>query len=161
MKQVYNNINLLNGAVKTGLCKILIAPREWLINTVDIDFTTGKVISEIAFIFGKNWIELQFTPLSYDMQETPKTNRAGEYIETVIKGTINNTEADTLQVLNTLRYHEFIVVAQNRNGLKKILGDTEKGMIFSFGTKNPHNNLFAEVLFNIDTEQAAPIYEPV
>jgi hypothetical protein len=136
MKPAYNNIELASGVHVGGMCIIQVAPKEWLASDATIDFATGAITVLPAFIFGRNWITLTFSPTSYDFNETPKSGRQGSFIETVIAGTANNIDAATLQILQTLRYHQLVCVATDRRKKVRMTGDKNNAMIFQYTVKN-------------------------
>jgi hypothetical protein len=158
MKQVYNNINLQNGGLNNGLYKILVAPKEWISNSVDIDYRTGAVKTEVNFVAGKNFIELELIPNSYILEEKNKSSRNGQYYEISIVGTINKLTVDVRQTLETLKHHQLICIAFDKNKSKKIIGNTDNAMHLSFGNKTPNNSIHTDISLMIECEETAPYY---
>lgn len=159
MQQVYNNVVLKNGSLKSGLNKIFIAPKEWATNSVVIDFATGKVLTALTFADGKDFYELQFTPLSGDMVETQKTGRSGDFFDIEIKGIVNNVAADTQQILQSFKNHELICLAHNKDRSIKIIGNTEHAMRLSIANKNSQNINYFDITLKFESENLSPFYE--
>src|SRR5881392_728476 len=113
MKQVYGNIAFTTGAQVAGICEIKIAPREWLASDPVIDFATGKILTDLALTDDKEFLILTLTQDSYEYNEKPKNNRGGSYYEVSCNGTINDLDSTTQQMLESLRYHEFVAIIKD------------------------------------------------
>ena len=161
MKQVYENILLHEGSHIAGICKLQIAPREWLSSNIIIDFNTGKIKTAINFITGRNWLDIELTLPSFEFDEKPKSNKSGQYIELAVAGTINNFTASVQQVIETLRYSEFVVLLTDANNNMRLIGDAESGMVLSpdHSVKNAVNEERLQLSFIMESETTAPIYE--
>lgn len=161
MKQVYNDIQLKPGSTNAGLSRIQFAPKDWLYNDFEVDFLTGAVVNAITLIDGKSFYELQFTPFSYDYDEKPKSVKNNTGIETIITGLINDLDNNQLQIIETLRFSELIVIATDRLKRKRLIGNGEYGMILTFENKNvnsPYGNQKAQITLNFESEYYAPFY---
>jgi hypothetical protein len=161
MKQVYGDVQLKSGATNAGISKIQLAPKDWLAADLIIDFSTGAISTAISLIAGKSFFELQFAPLSYDYDEKVKTVKNNPAIETTIGGHINDLDKDQLQIIETLRRSELICIATDRQRRKRIVGNQEYGMLFSFENKNannPNGNQKAQVSLIFNSESFAPFY---
>ncbi len=161
MKDVYDNIELKSGSTNAGISKIQIVPKQWLNTDIAIDFATGSVVNAISLISGRSLHELVFAPLTYDFEEKPKSSKSGQVISVSISGLINDLDAPTLQVLETFRMNELVVIATDRNRRKRIVGSKEYGMLFSFDNKqsnSPNGNLRAQITMNFDSEFYPPFY---
>lgn len=162
MKPVYSNIDFTQGAHVGGITKIQVVPREWLNSGLVQDHNTGKILTAVDLLAGKAFIELNFTQDSYEFTEKPKASKPGDYFETNIAGLLNDLDPATYQVLETLRYSQFVVLATDRQQRMRICGNIDRGMSFSFGTKNANaqnGNLTVSVDLDMQTSTAAPFYE--
>lgn len=139
MKPVYSNLTPTYGVHQGGVCKIEIAPIEWLSTKLIRDFANGCTVIP-ALIEGKEWIVIEFTPDSYSYDEKPKTIKAGTYFETSVDGTSNDLDASTYQLLETLRYHQFIAIVTDRKKRKRICGTNETGMTMQIGNDNKNTD---------------------
>jgi hypothetical protein len=159
MKRSYNNINPSFGPYSKGICKILIAPREWVQDAIIKDFETGKVVDAIILTDARQFIELQFTPESYSYEEKPKGSKAGSYYEISLEGIANNITAETLLTLETLRHHEFVAIIFTKDNLQKLVGDNETGLRLVFGNKEDDNKQVLSIAMAMENECMAPVYE--
>ncbi len=139
MKPAYDNINLTYGVHEGGICKIEIAPMEWLSEKLTIDFATGTVHPP-SLLEGKEWLVVTLTPDSYSYVSSPKIGKAGSYYETEIGGVANDIDKSILQVLQTLRYHQFVVKALDLKKRQRICGDIDTGMILQITDANTNEN---------------------
>lgn len=138
MKPAYSNLSLKCGVHIGGLYKVQIAPIEWLIEKVVFDFATGAAI-EPLLQDGKEWITLELTPDSYSYIETPGTSKAGDNYTTAITGTSNTITKEIRQVLETLRYHQFIVKATDADKQTRLCGDIDAGMKLQIPNDNTND----------------------
>ena len=156
MNNTYSSIELSTGFYIAGLYKVIIAPREWLTETIDRDFNTGKVIKPVTLL------ALQFTPDTYEFSEKPKSGKQGPYFEVSIQGTANNISPKILQTLETYRYHEMIAILYDKKKRLKVVGNKENGLVFTFTNKESTTQgglQLCEIDLNMLSEQAAPFYE--
>ncbi len=139
MKAVYNNLLPATGTHIAGICKVWIAPKEWLVNRLYKIFSTNTITTTIVLQPGKQFIELNLLPDKYEFEELPKIGKQGEYFDISLQGLLNNIAAGTQQALITYRYHEFIVVFKDRRGRYRIAGNDDTGMQFQYSNKETSN----------------------
>ncbi len=162
MKPVYSNVDLKPGAHNGGIITIQVAAKEWLSSDPVISFMSGKVTTAITLLEGFNWLTLEFTPGSYTYDEKPKQSKPGTYYEVTAAGIINYSDPDLQQVLQTLRYHQVVAIVTNRNKFRKVVGNTEYGMIPQIGniiTNAASGKEYAEFSLLAQTEASPPFYE--
>jgi hypothetical protein len=133
MNTSYANINLKTGTHIAGICKIQIAPREWLAENPTIDFLSGKILTPVVFLGSYNWLSLQLVADSYSYSEKPKSSKAGPFIEISISGLINYIDPALLQILETLRNNELIALVTDFNGQLRLVGNANIGLIADIG----------------------------
>lgn len=159
MKKIYRNIELKEGVHNGGICKIEIAPIEWLEERIDTDFATGAVFDALLTT-GKDWIVVSLTPESYLFEERAKTGKAGQYYEIIVGGTTNELDPTIKQLLETLRYHQFIIKATDRDRRTRVIGNVDKGMKMSISGANKNTEgggvINIAVDFAIDLEIMPP-----
>lgn len=163
MKPIYNNVLVTTGRYTAGICKILIAPREWLVNTWIKDFSTNVIINTITLQEGRAWLELELVEDTYDFSEKPKESKAGPYFDMSLDGLINDLDEDTLQILNTYRYHEFVGIILDRKRRQIVSGNKDAGMILRMGreTQNKQGGTNEiPISLTIQNEELCPFYAP-
>lgn len=139
MKQVYTNIIAKKGSITNGLCKLKVVPKEWIDGSITPSYSTGTV-TNVNLIAGRDWINIECTPNSYDFIEEEKENAAGKYFEITLSGTINITDISTRQILETLRNHELVSISTFKNNTQKITGTEEFGLKLLIQNKTPNNS---------------------
>jgi len=162
MKQKYSNVTLSSGHYRAGICQIKIAPKEWLLDPVIIDFNTNIVNHEVLLKPDFNFLTLDFTPDSYEFDEKPKSSRGGSYFEVTLQGMVNNITPDILATLETFRYHEMVAIIKDKNKRMKVVGDQDAGLIFRFTNKESSNQGGVQqcaVDLTMDAEKLSPFYE--
>ena len=161
MKNAYSKIKNVTGTVNAGLCKVLIAPREWLQYPIERDFNNGNVVIPIVLDSGREFYEIEFLPETYEFEEKTKTGKAGSYFDTSVQGIVNNITPELLQVLETLRYHEVVAILKDRQRRLKVVGNKDKALTFRVSNKEISNNGGNQVVaieMFMESEQLAPFY---
>lgn len=161
MKPVYSNVILAEGAHVAGICKLQLAPREWLEENIELDFDTGKITDAVNFIDDRDWLEIELTQESYEFDEKPKSNKSGSFYEISVAGILNKYTADAQQVLETYRYHEFIVLLTDKNNVQRLVGNEEKGMLLQHdhSNKSGAGEERLDVSLLMESEATAPVYD--
>jgi hypothetical protein len=161
MKPNYTPIALEPGIHQPGICKIQVAPKEWLDTDVVPDFLTKNVTAPIILITGKSFIDLNFIWPSYEYNEKPKSSKHGSFTEVSLSGAINYTSPDILATLETLEYHELVAVVTDSRRQRRIIGNKEQGLSLTFSNKNANlsNSTNAiEVNMVMEQEGKPPFY---
>lgn len=158
MKQVYGAIKQKTGVLNKGIVKIKVAAKEWVTNSVLIDFSTGAVITALTFSTGKGWKEIELAPYTYDYEEKPKLTKHGTVYEAIASGILNNNDTTTYQLIESIRYHELIVLCIDKVGDTKIIGNTEKGASIFFGQKTGSSSEQISVSISLETDKLCPYY---
>jgi len=159
MKPVYHNITPVTGPHIGGMCKLFLLPKEWAANDPVIDFNTNKVLTDLPVISGKTWLEVELVSDTLEYGEKPKTNANGDYYEISTGGLLNFHDADLLQLLETLRYHEFLVIAQDKKNQKRLIGNRTNGMLLQIGYDEDATNggtSRVSISLTIDLESKPP-----
>ena len=161
MKQVYGNIALQNGALETGIVKVQIVPREWLAGNPVVDFNSGRVPVAVNLVTGRDWLTLEFAPLSYDYEEKPKSSKAGDFCEITVSGKLNNYGPDEQQIIESIRHSECVAVVMDRYKRNKIVGTMEAGLKLTPSNKiinTGGGNQDTTVQLIMESEDPAPFY---
>ena len=162
MKPSYSNINLTTGHYAGGIYKIKIAPKEWLAFPITPNFSSGKVIDEVLLQDGKEFIELECAPDTYEFDEKPKSNRGGSYFEITIQGTVNNVTPELLATLETLRYHEVVAILYDKRRRLKVVGNEYAGLVFRYSNKEDSTKQgglqICAIDLTMDSDKASPFY---
>lgn len=163
MKPIYGNIEPATGALYSGICTLKIVPKEWVYSYIDIDFTSNTVLYEPVLLEDKSWLIITLTEKSYEYTETPKYIKAGQYYEINFSGTTNDLSPELLQILETLKYHEFIAITKDRHGRQKLIGNNATGLILSISNKEENadgGTQTVTIQLSMENEFAAPFYNP-
>lgn len=135
MKNIYYSLPLQYGNHTAGILKILVAPKEWLTENIQEDFSTGVLVGPANFN-GKQFLELQFTQKSYEYNSDLKKNKQGDFYEITVSGIINNIFPNVIQTLETLKNHELIVAFKDRQQRNRLFGNTDAGAFLTYKEKN-------------------------
>lgn len=161
MKQVYSNITPSRNVHTGGIFNLQVVPREWVTNEIEIDFTTNTILTPLILEEGREWLTLQLVEDSLSYSEKPKSNAAGSYYEISTGGLLNYHDADLLQLLETLRYHEFIVLTKDKRKQYRLVGTITNGMILQITHDEDEQNGGTSrtgFSFAIDLEKLPPYY---
>lgn len=162
MKSIYANVSPVTGGHKGGVKQIKIVPIEWLASEIIVDFATGKVTSDVELIEGKDWLTVDLTADSYDFSENSKSNKGGTYYETSVAGTSNDMNPDVYQLLETLRFHQFVAIVIDRQQRSRIIGNIYAGMTMQVSNENKNNQggtLTVSLQLYMQADAMAPFYD--
>ncbi len=131
MKQLYGQIKPITGGYIAGIYTIKILPVEWLVTKWKPSFKHG-VVPDIFIEEGRDLLSIDLIQNTYKYTEKPKQANSGTYYDISLTGTSNDIDQDTMQILNTYRYHQWLVLLTDTNKRIKIIGNKDAGLIFSF-----------------------------
>lgn len=162
MKNIYNNLAAIEGPHVAGICKVFAVPKHWLKEDPVMDFTTGRVVMPVELKPGKYWIEIELLSDTYIYSETTKESAAGDFFALSLTGTLNYSNYQLQQQLETLRRCELIVQLIDKNQRRKLAGDSQFAMQLRYS--HTHKNEPAEeaisVTLQMEAEDPAPYYNP-
>jgi hypothetical protein len=162
MKSIYADIAPATGPHNGSICSVYVIPREWLAADPVIDFETGRVLIAAELKENKFWIRMDLLQQTYDFEETPKSNKSGDYKESALSGELNLYNYMIRQQLETLRRSQPVVLLTDMNKRRRLIGDTETGMIFSYNYSLKNNPGEEKITINMimESEDPAPYYNP-
>lgn len=162
MKSIYADIAPIDGSHNGGICSVYVIPREWLAADPVIDFETGRVLTAAQLKDNMFWIRMDMLQPTYLFKETPKSNKSGDYTESTLTGDLNWYNYLVRQQLETLRRSQPVILLTDMNQRRRLIGDTETGMIFSYAYSLNNNPGEEKVSLNMimETEDPAPFYNP-
>lgn len=137
MKQAYSEISPATGAIMANICTIHIMPVEWLAKSWKPLFTTG-IVPDVNIVPGKYLIEISLVQPTYNLQEKNRTAKGIDTYELSFTAETNELSAETMQVLNTYRYHQWLIIYKVAENKYKIAGNKNAGLYFSYD--NLHTN---------------------
>jgi hypothetical protein len=161
MKPSFGNLLLKTGIHIAGICKIEIAPKEWISTAFEPDFLTGAINTPISLVFGRSWLKLELTPDSVEFSEKPKQAKGGEYFETTLSGSFNDLSIANLAKLITIKDHELVVKISDAEKTTRVLGTIDKGCNISIAQRNRNSSGGTKettFLLSINTVTPAPYY---
>lgn len=159
MKLSYANIATNTGPHIAGICSVLVKPRQWFSSDPVVQYETGRIIEDAAS--DKNWIAISFIEDTLTFEETPKESKSGDYFETLITVTLNYFSFDLLQILETLRRCELVVLITDKNHRRRFIGTRYNGCQFRYGheTRNKTGGeQKVDITFTYESESPAPFY---
>ncbi len=163
MSNAYADIPLATGSRFAGIYLTKIVPREWLYDAILVDYTTGKVITAVTLLSGKNFLQINTVPESSDYTELQKNAEAGDYFELKLTGIITAYGPAAQLALETYRYHEWVVIFIDQDKNLRIAGNKEQGMRFGADFKeigkNGGNTSYGMSLI-MESPCRAPFYSP-
>lgn len=158
MRPIIQEVNITNGVHNTGTAVILFALKEWIDTDIQFDFDTNTVLEDIELIAGKKFIEIPFTPESYDYKEDPKESDSGVFFATQLSGSCNYLSPLISELLEAIRFRECLVIAYDKSGNIKLIGNKESGAKIQYNNANPSTDQTVTVTATFDQENLNPFY---
>lgn len=131
MRYDLQNVTDNRGMNAGGICKIEFVPKDWIAAHFAPSAADGAVHGKPTLIAGKSWLTGKMERNGTSFDEDGKLADAGDYAEQTINGSINKDILATNNLMNTLRYYEYVVIIYGKNGNNRIVGNKSSGMLFS------------------------------
>lgn len=155
MKPVYNEIFPATGAQLGGFCKISIMPVEWLNKPWKPNFNTD-VVPDIDILPGKDLITLNLLLPTFKYSERPKRAKGTDIYDLSLTALTNDIDQQTLQVLNTYRYHQWLIIFKDIKHRTKIAGNKYAGFFFDFGNEEDNEKYEQQVSVSFSMQSRDP-----
>ena len=158
MKPVYTSLFSKKGNHVGGIVRMHVAPKEWLAADIVIDYATNKIIEAVSLIPGKDWISLGFTKPGFEYDDELKTNKSGDYYEVNCAGIMNNFNSALQQTIETIRYHQLLMIVTDRYKRQRFIGNLAKGMKITnrHAIKNNPGEESLAIKFFMESELSPP-----
>jgi len=116
------------GSNKGGICYFEFCPKEWVAADLVMNPLQHTVTSSLQLLAGKTLLRADCLADSAGFSEKQKENKPGSFFEQKLSGVINKDELEKSLQLDTLRFHELVIIYYDKNGKKKIIGNRQHGM---------------------------------
>jgi hypothetical protein len=144
----------------SGLCTIKYFRWQDVLTWPVIDPLTGIIAAGITLKPGTYLYYADAVDSDRSFQEQQKDNPAGDYFDISIKATLRGSNAANIVTLQKMKQHQWGVIAEDRNGVTRLIGNQDSGADFSHnyssGTINTSRK--TEITFSWQHDLTAPIY---
>lgn len=143
-----------------GLCKCLFTPRENVDTWPLINPQSGGVDDEIILKAGTVLYNLELNPQGRTFNERTRRTSAGRPHEFELNGTLPGNVAENILTLNTMLFHEFLIIFQELDGMYRYLGTEDSGptLDYDYTSGNNSKSRNRDVKFIWSHANAAPVY---
>lgn len=157
MKYDVSSVNTIKDNNFGGICKLFATPIDW----IDVDAVksifTNTVETDLTFISGKDWLELECVQDSLAFTDKMQTTSAGDLFQKKLIGQFNTDDINILTQMTAFPYKKFVVKYISRNGEVKLIGTKTNGLKFGVdfntGIIHAEKQYFA---FSFDGEDTEP-----
>lgn len=163
---MYDNVylpvsSIQDAPVKTGgLCSIKIFRWQdvlaWpVINPLTGVMDTAVTLKEGSFIYSCPLIDE-----TRSFEEEQKEDASGHFFSIIVKGNAPGSNAANILDLQTMIFHRWGIIAEDRNGVTRLIGNEDSGASLSFKYSSGTNDTSrkTELIFSWEHSQPAPIY---
>ena len=161
MQYQLSNIKNKSAVNPGGLCYFLFVPKEWVETSIRISLIDHKVLTEITLIAGKSWLKATCMQDTTGFAEPAEITPAGTKYTQSIQGVINGDDQDMNTLLNGLPFYDYVVIAVDRTGQKKLIGNKTHGMRFvaeySTGIRYAEKRAY-NIALQHESDHKAPVY---
>jgi hypothetical protein len=145
-----------------GICrKILIAPKEWVDDDAIISANEHKAITQVGLKPGLQWIEIKTMQNTGLLTIEDEFTVNGKRYQHTLRAIIHKDSLTQLNAKIAFAEREFIVICDDNNKFKRLIGSSFKGMKvrtpFSTGTGYVDKNHY-ELFLSLQCSSPAPNY---
>lgn len=144
-----------------GLCSITYFKREDVAVWPTIDPSTGALKDTIQLHPGGTFYAIAATEKDRTFSEDEKSAPEGPYYEQKVSAHMAGNSAAHVLVLGTASFHQFGVIATDRDGMQRLLGNEDSGCILSksFTSSDLDGSRSWQLNFSWQHPGPAPIYK--
>jgi hypothetical protein len=154
-------MSLAKAPVKTGgLCSIKYCKKEEVLTFPEINPETGLIESSLVLKPGGVLYYCAAIDQGRSFEEQHKSSTAGPYFEISVKGNLQGSSAANILSLQKMQHHQWVVIAEDRNGVTRLIGNQDSGadISHSYTTGTVTDSRKTEISFKWQHPLSAPIY---
>lgn len=146
-----------------GTCSITYFQWDDVATWPDLDPVTGKLKTAVVLKAGKTFFTLSATERDRIFSETWKRGIEGPYCEMQVAAKLAGSNAPTVQALDSMKFHQWGIIAKERTGDVRLLGNADCGALFSWNyTSGDYDtSRMIDLKWTWQHPNSAPFYEPV
>ena len=154
-------MSLVKAAVKTGgLCSVRFCKHSDVLSFPSINPQTGIMDAAIQLKEGGTFYYAEMIDSTRSFEEIPKEDDTGPYFEISVKGSLRGSSAAGILSVNSMIRHQWVVIAADRSGVTRLIGNRDAGakISYSYTSGDINNPRKSELTFKWEHPQPAPIY---
>lgn len=122
----------VNGENMGGICSFVFAPKEWIEVYPQISADSNAATAAATLYAGRSWLAGQCLHDAQEFSEDQQRNEAGSFFLQKLSGVVNKDVPDMSTLMDAARFVECVVIYKDRNGIRKLIGNKDKAMTFTF-----------------------------
>lgn len=155
-------MSLDKAPVKTsGLCAIKIFRIEDVKKWPDVNPQSGIIENSIQLKEGAFLYFIEAADAGRSYTEDPKESVAGNYVDIEVNGNLRGSNAANILSLQTMFYHQWGIIVQDRNGVNRLIGNADCGadLLPAYNSGDRDNSRRHSIKFKWQHIQPAPVYQ--
>lgn len=135
---MYHNIhqpfaNLVHTLPKAGgICSITAVKWEDVLTWPEMDPLTGILITGLQLKIGGQFYTIEATENDRTLKEEMKLSDAGPYMDIQVTSKLAGNNAGNTLSLDAAKFHQWVLLVQDRNGDRRMIGNEDSGARLSF-----------------------------
>lgn len=144
----------------SGMCSIKIFRKEDVLAWPAINPVTGVMDTAISLKPGKFIYSCPLIDQTRLFDEEPASDDADDFFNITVKGNVPGSNASNILSLQTMRYHQWGIIAEDRSGIVRLVGNEDScaKLSFKYGSGTLNESRKTELVFKWQHSQSAPIY---
>lgn len=144
-----------------GLCKCLYTPWENVLTWPTINPETGGIDDDIELKPGTVLYTAELNKQTQSFDEETQKGSAGTSRPMEINATLPGNTEENILILDTMMYHKFLVVFEERDGIFRFFGNQDSGADLSFKYTSGDNSKSRNrnIKFSWAHSNSAPVYK--
>jgi hypothetical protein len=153
--------NLSKSAVNSGgLCRIVACKWEDVLEFPEIDPLTGICAGPLQLKEGTDFITIPVVDKDRLFSELMKVGTEGVFFDITVAGILAGNNLSNTLSLQAAFYHDWIVLADDRDGLTRLIGDSDKGakLTYDYNSGDKDSSRKRAIKFTWQYPTTAPVY---
>lgn len=154
-------MSLGKAPVRTGgLCAIKLCRREDVLRWPVINPATGVMDAALVLAPGASLYYIDAIDATRSYSEKPNTGTPGRSYEITVTGSLGGSNAANILSLQTMVHHEWVIIAEDRNGVTRLVGNEDAGatLLDEYDAGTITTSRKTQLIFKWEHTSTAPIY---
>jgi hypothetical protein len=124
------------------------------------DPQTGILVTSLVLKPNTTWMRLEPINRGRNFLENPQSDDKGDFVDMSLNGLIPGNNYFLHAAIQSMRYHQYVVIFRERNGMYRMMGDRNSGaeFVWDYNSGDTTTSRSRGVRFLWQSPEPCPIY---
>jgi hypothetical protein len=144
----------------SGVCSVFYFRHEDVETWPSVDPTSGIMLDAVQLKPGALLYFCEAIDSFKSFEEDEKESSAGNYFDISVKGALKGSNAANILALQTMAYHQWGLIVEDRNGVTRLVGNQDSGadLAIKYGSGDRNATRKTEISWKWQHPNTAPVY---